>query len=76
MNVLEQYKEHLLPQYSNFPKGKYVTLIAIRKTESETILRTEGSGPGVSAGPQSQDGQRPGAATPRGNRSKAHAHPG
>lgn len=47
MNVLEQYKNYVLPQYSNFPKGKYVTLIAVRKTESETILRTEGSGEGL-----------------------------
>jgi len=47
MSVLEQYKEHVLPQYSNFPKGKYVTLMTVRKTESETILRTEGSGEGL-----------------------------
>jgi CRISPR-associated protein Csc2 len=47
MSTLEQYKEHVLPQYSNFPKGKYVTLITVRKTESETILRTEGSGEGL-----------------------------
>ena len=47
MSVLEQYKEHVLPQYSNFPKGKYVTLMMVRKTESETILRTEGSGEGL-----------------------------
>ncbi len=47
MSVLEQYKEYLLPQYSNFPKGKYVTLLVIRKTESETIFRTEGSGEGL-----------------------------
>jgi CRISPR-associated protein Csc2 len=47
MSVLEQYKAYVLPQYSNFPKGKYVTLITVRKTESETILRTEGSGEGL-----------------------------
>ena len=47
MSVLDQYKDHVLPQYSNFPKGKYVTLITVRKTESETILRTEGSGEGL-----------------------------
>jgi CRISPR-associated protein Csc2 len=47
MSVLERYKDYVLPQYSNFPKGKYVTLIAVRKTASETILRTEGSGEGL-----------------------------
>lgn len=47
MSVLEQYQNHLLPQYSNFPRGKYVTLLTVRKTESETILRTEGSGEGL-----------------------------
>ena len=47
MSVLDQYKDHVLPQYSNFPKGKYVIVITVRKTESETILRTEGSGEGL-----------------------------
>lgn len=47
MSVLEQYQDKVLPKYSNFPKGKYVTLIVVRKTESETILRTEGSGEGL-----------------------------
>jgi len=45
--VLSQYREFLLPTYSNFPRGRYVSLLIIRKTESETIFRTEGSGEGL-----------------------------
>src|SRR5258708_37899774 len=44
MSAFENYKQHLLGEYSNLPKGYYVTLFIIRKTESETIFRTEGSG--------------------------------
>lgn len=47
LSVLNQYNEYLLPRYSNFPLGRYVSLIVIRKTESETIFRTEGSGEGL-----------------------------
>jgi CRISPR-associated protein Csc2 len=48
LSALSQYSEYLLPKYSNFPQGAYVSLILIRKTESETIFRTEGSGEGLS----------------------------
>jgi len=47
LSLLNQYSEYLLPAYSNFPRGRYVSLLVIRKTESETIFRTEGSGEGL-----------------------------
>jgi CRISPR-associated protein Csc2 len=47
VSTLEQYSDYLLPRYSNFPLGKYVSLLIVRKTESETIFRTEGSGEGL-----------------------------
>ena len=47
LNVLNQYSGYLLPRYSNFPQGHYVSLLVVRKTESETIFRTEGSGEGL-----------------------------
>src|SRR5579875_4107044 len=47
VRTLEQYSDYLLPRYSNFPLGKYVSLLIVRKTESETIVRTEGSGEGL-----------------------------
>lgn len=47
VSILDQYSEYLLPRYSNFPRGKYVSLLIVRKTESETIFRTEGSGEGL-----------------------------
>lgn len=34
----------LAQTYENFPKGRFITLVVLRKTESETIFRTEGSG--------------------------------
>lgn len=46
--TLKQYSKYLQDRYSNFPYGKYVHLIMVRKTESETIFRTEGSGEGLS----------------------------
>jgi CRISPR-associated protein Csc2 len=48
LTILNKYKEFLLDSYDNFPHGRYVSLIIIRKTESETIFRTEGSGEGLS----------------------------
>lgn len=45
--TLERYRPYLLEHYENFPHGRYVTLIVVRKTESETIFRTEGSGEGL-----------------------------
>ncbi len=45
--TLNQYAQYLHDHYSNLPYGKYVHLIISRKTESETIFRTEGSGEGL-----------------------------
>lgn len=47
LTILNQYRDYLQPSYSNFPHGRYVSLLIIRKTESETIFRTEGSGEGL-----------------------------
>src|SRR5947209_423472 len=47
LTMLKQYSDYLQPAYSNFPYGRYASLIIIRKTESETIFRTEGSGEGL-----------------------------
>src|SRR6266699_4401697 len=47
LSILNQYSDYLLPKYNNFPQGRYVSLVVIRKTESETIFRTEGSGEGL-----------------------------
>src|SRR5436853_5756952 len=44
LSVLNQYSGYLHQKYNNFPQGRYVSLFVIRKTESETIFRTEGSG--------------------------------
>ena len=47
VSILNQYSDYLLDRYSNFPRGRYVSLLIVRKTESETIFRTEGSGEGL-----------------------------
>ena len=47
VSILNQYSDNLLPRYSNFPRGRYASLLIVRKTESETIFRTEGSGEGL-----------------------------
>ena len=44
METLDTYKDYLLDAYANFPQGRYVNLIVLRETQSETIFRTEGSG--------------------------------
>ena len=44
MTIIDQYAEHFLPEYSNYPQGRYVSLLLIRRIESEAIFRTEGSG--------------------------------
>ena len=44
MSILNQYADHFLSTYSNYPHGRYVTLIIARWIESEAIFRTEGSG--------------------------------
>lgn len=45
--ALTRYQPYLLARYENFPRGRYVSLIVVRKTESESIFRTEGSGEGL-----------------------------
>jgi len=44
MPALSAYADLLLPAYSNFPRGHYVSLVLVRKTESEALFRTEGAG--------------------------------
>ncbi|MHC5935508.1 type I-D CRISPR-associated protein Cas7/Csc2 [Nostoc sp.] len=41
---LEKLNKVLASTYENFPKGKFISLIVLRTTYSETIFRTEGSG--------------------------------
>jgi CRISPR-associated protein Csc2 len=47
LSALARYQPYLLERYENFPHGRYVSLIIVRKTESEAIFRTEGSGEGL-----------------------------
>lgn len=47
MTAFEDYQPYILDNYSNLPRGRYVSLFLIRKTESEAIFRTEGSGEGL-----------------------------
>ena len=44
MSVLDKYANHLLETYTNDPQGRYVSLLLVRRIESEAIFRTEGSG--------------------------------
>ncbi len=44
MQALQKYTNYLPAQYSNYPRGYYVSLILLRKVEGEAIFRTEGSG--------------------------------
>lgn len=44
MSIIENYSKHFLPLYSNYPQGRYISLIIVRQVESEAIFRTEGSG--------------------------------
>lgn len=44
MSILTQHQDRLLKAYSNFPVGRYASLIIVRKTESEALFRTEGAG--------------------------------
>lgn len=44
MSILNQYQDQFLSMYSNYPQGRYVTLVLARWIESEAIFRTEGSG--------------------------------
>lgn len=44
MSIIEKYADLFLPTYSNYPQGRYISLILARRIESEAIFRTEGSG--------------------------------
>lgn len=44
MTLLDKYNERLLEKYTNDPQGRYVSLLLVRRIESEAIFRTEGSG--------------------------------
>lgn len=44
MSAFADYQKYIVKEYSNLPKGYYVSLFIIRKTGSEAIFRTEGSG--------------------------------
>lgn len=44
MTIIEKYADHFLPRYSNYPQGRYISLLLVRRVESEAMFRTEGSG--------------------------------
>lgn len=44
MSVLDKYANEMLESYTNDPQGRYVSLLLVRRIESEAIFRTEGSG--------------------------------
>ncbi len=44
MSVLDKYSDKMLENYTNNPQGRYVSLLLVRRIESEAIFRTEGSG--------------------------------
>lgn len=47
MSVLDNYTGFMVGRYENFPQSRYLTLVVLRKAESEMIFRTEGSGEGL-----------------------------
>ena len=47
MSILNNYTEFMVDKYENFPQSRFLTLIVLRKAESEMIFRTEGSGEGL-----------------------------
>lgn len=47
MSTLGKYTDFIVNKYENFPQSRYLTLIVLRKAESEMIFRTEGSGEGL-----------------------------
>ena len=47
MSILDNYIDFMVEKYENFPQSRYLTLIVLRKAESEMIFRTEGSGEGL-----------------------------
>jgi CRISPR-associated protein Csc2 len=40
----EPFASTLAPRYENLPRGRYVSLVFLRTTQTEAIFRTEGSG--------------------------------
>jgi CRISPR-associated protein Csc2 len=44
MSTIQKHADHFLPAYSNYPQGRYLSLLLVRRVESEAIFRTEGSG--------------------------------
>lgn len=44
MDLLDEYSDFLVDEYQNFPQSNYVNILLVRKTESETIFRTESEG--------------------------------
>ncbi|PHV64005.1 type I-D CRISPR-associated protein Cas7/Csc2 [Cyanobacterium aponinum] len=46
---IEKLSSFLAPTYENFPKGRTISLVVLRTTQSETIFRTEGSGEPMSS---------------------------
>ncbi|MEB3150069.1 MAG: type I-D CRISPR-associated protein Cas7/Csc2 [Sphaerospermopsis sp.] len=46
---LEKLNKVLAAAYENFPKGRFISLVVLRTTHSETIFRTEGSGEPMSS---------------------------
>jgi CRISPR-associated protein Csc2 len=46
---IEKLSTFLAPTYENFPKGRTISLVVLRTTQSETIFRTEGSGEPMSS---------------------------
>lgn len=64
MSIIDRYSAHLPASYSNSPQGRFVSLLVVRKVESEAIFRTEGSGEPLNrefvfAGRQYREGQQP-----------------
>jgi len=45
----EKLSPVLATTYENFPRGRFITLVVLRTTHSETIFRTEGSGEPISS---------------------------
>lgn len=46
---IEKLSPFLASTYENFPKGRTISLVVLRTTQSETIFRTEGSGEPMSS---------------------------
>src|SRR5687767_4582789 len=44
MPIIDTYADRLLPTYSAYPRGRFVSLFLLREIQSEAIFRTEGSG--------------------------------